>query len=362
MEARTEKHLGHAGRFLRDYENERFLGGEPRESVQRIIVPSNARNFADVSFYQGEMNWDVYKDKSEAAIIRIGQGIWIDSQFERNYSETKRIGILLGGYWFFDDRYSPQKQFDTIMSAVSGKTFEMEIFVDWEVNYGGQHFGLQHVIALIELLVAAGIKCKAFGIYTGYYFMTENSSPVSNASQYNYIVSRGIVLWLAWYALAFVVKVPQPWTEWKHWQKGTPSVGKEWGAQSVEIDMNTHNGDFSEYEGGSTPPSGGDMIYQGTVIATAGLNVRSSPNGTKLFAMPYLTKIEADKVENKWWHLTRINGASISGENWSFEGETQGYIRTDAVIEPEPPSELPAYFIGYDLHGNPLGRYNKEEE
>ena len=54
----------------------------------------------DVSEHQGEINWEVVKPKIDFAILRLG---WIgnkdnhtlDKQFERNYSECKRLCILL---------------------------------------------------------------------------------------------------------------------------------------------------------------------------------------------------------------------------------------------------------------------------
>lgn len=52
----------------------------------------------DVSEHQGEINWKKVKNQVEFAILRVG---WIgnknnhtkDKQFERNYSECKRLGI-----------------------------------------------------------------------------------------------------------------------------------------------------------------------------------------------------------------------------------------------------------------------------
>src|SRR5688572_5398574 len=73
-------------------------------------------------------------------------------------------------------------------------------------------------------------------------------------------------------------------------------------------------------------------IYRGTVIATSGLCVRSVPTtegNVPLFALQYGTKVESDRIENGWWHLTKINNIPTTGEGWSFEGTGGSYIRTD---------------------------------
>jgi GH25 family lysozyme M1 (1,4-beta-N-acetylmuramidase) len=282
-----------------------------------IYVPQDAETFADVSFYQAGMNWNKYPHR--AAILRAGQNIWVDSEFERNYAECVSRGIIVGGYWFYDDRVSPQVQARAILDATGGKIFQMEFFVDYERKYGGEYFGLKNVKQLIEL-IEGGIASKGIGIYTGYYFWNENT--VADKAYYSFFASRP--LWLAWYADAGTVRIPQPWTTWTHWQYGTPTV--DWGQPTKEIDANRHNGTRAEFEARygivTVPPTTGGNMLKGTLKSTTSLKIRSGPST----AYPQIDGIYTgdtvygvlDSATN-WLHVSRIvraNGAYRPIDGW----------------------------------------------
>jgi lysozyme len=56
---------------------------------------------ADVSVYQGQINWDVFKNNVNFAIIKATEGSgFTDPQFRRNQSEARRVGIPRGFYHF----------------------------------------------------------------------------------------------------------------------------------------------------------------------------------------------------------------------------------------------------------------------
>jgi len=227
----------YAGQHLREYELPRYTWGDVY--AQGIIVPPNPVTLADVSFYQARMDWNRYPHP--AAIIRLGQNVWKDSEFEFNYSETKRLKITTGGYWFFDDRVSPEQQFNVIKSMMAGKQLEMEIFVDVERTYGGAYGGAKNIRRLMELIETLGIKT---GIYTGFYYWRDKILPGCTTDDKAYFSKRP--LWLAWYAGASVVQIPQPWTDWLIWQYGTPTV--DWGQPTAEIDANKFNGDKAKFD------------------------------------------------------------------------------------------------------------------
>jgi hypothetical protein len=110
-----------AGSNLKTYEKRRYTLVERYARLFSIIVPSDAEQLDDVSFYQAGMKWGDYPFRS--AIIRIGQNVWKDTSFEKNYIEAKLFDIALGGYFFFDD----------IQSLVSDKKTQTAIksFVRW---------------------------------------------------------------------------------------------------------------------------------------------------------------------------------------------------------------------------------------
>jgi GH25 family lysozyme M1 (1,4-beta-N-acetylmuramidase) len=233
---------GYAGRYLRNY--------QPRTTIHSVVnrlvsKPATfkpaaaflgAGNWADVSFYQGRINWLVMKSKASKVIIRAGQNEWVDSRFRDNWPQSKQAGFFRECYFFYDGRVSPSAQLITLKSALAGDMPEGAIWVDWERSYSGGHEGLRNVVAFMQAIEAAfpGVDV---GLYTGYYFFRENSNPIWNAAQYRYLAERK--LWLAFYADPSDVLVPPPWTKPHYHQWGTPPVGKEWGVETIEIDLNT---------------------------------------------------------------------------------------------------------------------------
>jgi lysozyme len=301
--------MDHAGKYLIDYETSRYTWLERNliflDRVRSIVVSPDAEEYADVSFYQAGMDWDVYAAQARAVFLRIGQGSWQDTEFDTNYAQARLHELLVGGYAFYDGRTSPQLQATMIINAMRGRYFDMELIVDWERSYNGAHEGLQNVVRLMRLLEAAGISCKAVGIYTGYYWFTGNSSPVVHATEYAYL--KGHPLWIAWYAAASLVRIPEPWTSWTHWQYGTPAVF--WGQPTAEIDMNKFNGtrmEFAKRYGAdeTIPPSnGGSMSY--SKVNTGVLNVRTGPGAAYADIGDLITgdHLEVKEVTGGWARL-----------------------------------------------------------
>ena len=97
----------------------------------------------DVSKYQGTIDWDALKadDRVEFVIIRAGLGRLAsqkDPQFDRNYSEAKRVGMPIGAYWFSyaEDEADARREAQACMEVIKGKKFEYPIYIDVEKVYG----------------------------------------------------------------------------------------------------------------------------------------------------------------------------------------------------------------------------------
>ena len=353
--------LSRAGQYLYEYERARYTFRERfawlfdlLDRRETIILPAEPEHFADVSFYQAGMDWDVYALNARAAIIRLGQNTWPDTSFVTFYNEAKARGIALGGYWFFDGRATPSQQFEVISRQMNGRSLELELFVDWEKNYGGAYEGLPRVVELMQKIEAAGIKCKAVGMYTGYYWFTGNSNATANAAQYTYLKQHP--LWLAWYSSASVVKVPPPWSDWTYWQYGTPSL--KWGQPTVEIDANYYNGSRAQFEqkylGGTTPPPDGGNMDEYKIIA-AGLKIRTAPpigdvlgpDAGKVMARDDLIHVSAKDAASGWLRIAKwikAAGGEVlppAGVQWWCSGLTS-YVQFVRVVSEPPPTEPPA--------------------
>jgi GH25 family lysozyme M1 (1,4-beta-N-acetylmuramidase) len=346
------------GQFLRVYEKMRYTPVE-RTAVPSIIVPPDAEEFADVSFWQAGMDWNTYATHARAVILRIGQNVWKDIEFETNYAAAHSVGLLVGGYFFFDGRATPEKQAGVIIAAMQGKYFEMELFIDFEHNYGGQYEGLPNVVKLMQLVEAAGVKCKAVGLYSGYYWFTGNSNASANAAQYTYLKQRD--LWLAWYASASIVRVPAPWTNWTHWQYGTPVVS--WGQPTQELDLNRHNGTREQFAaryivGEIFPPEDGEPMAYFKVNA-AELNTRSTgvyvADGSNVIGKLLRDDIvQADEPVNGWRRIRAIyrNNAAVvlptspTGQVWA-----SGSYLVATTFTPPPAETLPNVVVTVSIPG-----------
>lgn len=107
--------------------------------TQKTLSTESIKAGIDVSKHQGKIDWEKVKDQIDFAIIRLGwvgnkENHTLDEQFERNYSECKRLGIPVGIYI-----YNYCNSVDTAKSAANwtikklkGKTLELPVFIDME--------------------------------------------------------------------------------------------------------------------------------------------------------------------------------------------------------------------------------------
>lgn len=100
------------------------------------------RSGIDVSQWNGKPNWQKVKasGKVEFALIRAGYGDTlsypkqIDTQFEYNYTECKRVGIPVGAYWY-SYATTPEmarREAQSCLALLKGKRFEYPIYYDVE--------------------------------------------------------------------------------------------------------------------------------------------------------------------------------------------------------------------------------------
>lgn len=93
----------------------------------------------DVSAHNGIIDWQKVKASGiKFAMLRAGYGSenpkQIDKQFERNYSECKRLGISVGAYHYsyaFSEAQA-KEELDFFLKLLSGKQFEYPVCYDVE--------------------------------------------------------------------------------------------------------------------------------------------------------------------------------------------------------------------------------------
>jgi GH25 family lysozyme M1 (1,4-beta-N-acetylmuramidase) len=340
--------------------------------MEEIITPR--AHGIEISKYDLDFDPEATEKQLNFVVQRTSYRLKKDEAFDKLWNGVSKVPIRLA-YHYYNFGYPGdgtwQQQVSLMASIIKGLPFHA---VAWDFEDAFNILNTQAAVnsysAIKELEQKTGLPALLYtslNLYNTYIYPTIASHKLDWNS---------IPLWIAqWLFTPDPNKSPSTpkgrtgryWDIWQYTDKG-----RGYGTgRNFPTDLDVFNGTVAEMKsqfniGGGTPPPpppGGDLIYRGTVIASNGLNVRNEPSATatKLFAMPNGTKIEADLVQNKWWHIVKINNAAVSGANWSYEGESQGYIRTDEVVNdpPPPPAELPEYFIAHDKNGNELARYNK---
>lgn len=313
------------------------------------------KKFPDLSFYQGVINFQFLRQKTDTAVFRAGQNLWVDTQFVTNYAKAKAQGMLRGVYWFYDDRVSPGAQAEKLCELIKDDLPEMEVWADWERSYGGKFGGLKNVVAFMEAIERT-LPVKV-GMYTGYWWFVENSNALRNASQYNYLKNKP--LWLAWYAAASAVKVPAPWTKLDLWQYGTPD--EYWGQVSIEIDMNFYNGTIAEfYQRYSlevvAEPTGEQGMYRGTTPVN--IDVWDEPGGSKVGIIRAGSTVSGDDPVSDWVRLNhQINGHNV----YTKRALLGSWYQRVVVTPPPPPSEDPTITLKHTIKIYRDGSYQVDD-
>lgn len=269
-------------------------------------------------------------------IMKAGQKNFEDSDFAASWEGAKQAGLRTASYWFCDVALGGTAQAHTYYDILVKNGWNGEpCAADYEVGGWTDWNELYNFLTTLQELTK--LPDHKIWIYTGYPYWMSNKP--TNSTQAEWFSK--FPLWLAWYTdNPSYVKIPTPWTNLFLWQSGTPAIGIAVGLESIEVDYNKLNGGEQELNyyfgdaGTPVPPPGGNMIYKGTTLVR--LNVRDSASyaGNWLLTMNAGDLVEADDIVNGWWHLTSINGVPVTMESWAFQGDTNGYIRLDEVVQP----------------------------
>jgi len=187
----------------------------------------------DVSYHNGTINWDAVADSGiEFAFIRVSDGIYIeDPQFERNWSEARRVGIVRGVYQFFRPQFDPIAQADLLLDKM-GTLEDGDLPPVIDVERDGE-LSPSQVTARIHQWVdhVEAATGRTPIIYTGYYIWRDDVGSNAFANH---------PLWIAQYG-PVCPNIPDAWSRWTFFQ--TTDRGTVPGIQSM-VDMDLFNGDI----------------------------------------------------------------------------------------------------------------------
>lgn len=154
----------------------------------------------DVSYAQGVIDWEKVKPNIDGAILRASATGWgdanqcfVDAQFERNYSECKRLDIPVGTYHYsaVDTVDGGKREATFFLDTIKGKQFELPVYYDVENK---QRFGPLDKAAVTAIVMAFCEMVESAGYWTGVY---ANLDFLHNKLDYDQI--KRFTLWLAQY-------------------------------------------------------------------------------------------------------------------------------------------------------------------
>ncbi len=136
----------------------------------------------DVSFYQGEIDWQaVAADGVEFAIIRAGyrgstEGVLnVDERFEENYTGAISAGLRVGLYFFSQaiNEEEARQEAQFVLSLLNGRELDLPVFFDWEhVTLEGEEIRTVDIdgTTLTDCCLAFCEEIEAAGLSAGVYY------------------------------------------------------------------------------------------------------------------------------------------------------------------------------------------------
>lgn len=191
----------------------------------------------DVSHYQGSMEWAKAKAAGAAyAWIKATEGTGlVDSEYARNVAGAQAAGLLAGPYHFYKNAVDPIQQAEHFARIVKAAgAFTLPPALDFEDTNGAPDAAnMRRFTERVAALLGKPI------IYTGRGWWATVAGDVSWAGAYP--------LWIARYSatdkppVVLPPIVPAPWSDWTvhQWSsRGDGRDGRDFGADSVGLDVN----------------------------------------------------------------------------------------------------------------------------
>ena len=254
---------------------------------------------ADISKYQDDpktpevVDFQQMKDYGFSFVVmRVGQGNFIDREWHKHRLNSRGI-LPRAAYWFFDPYYPPELQADLCLIALGNERLEGRLWLDLEFWWGGSYTAPRHWKHFLDIIKSAGIRT---GIYTSKSWWDAHAA----GADMSYFGKEES--WIAQYYTA-LTRVPAGFREPMLWQSGTPAIGLAAGVESLEIDFNHWNGNYSFEDEWGTSSTGGEVILpqEGNAIMDKwkvtwlqGCNTRPEPNVNNTYIATLPTGYEFD--------------------------------------------------------------------
>lgn len=306
------------------------------EDALVVCAPEQVVYGIDVSYYQGNINWEaVASDGYSFAITRINHADFMDPQFDANWAGIKQVGLIRGAYQYFEPGDDPVAQANIVVEKV-GKLGpgDLPVVIDVETTSGlTDKAAIVDSIAAWMDIVESGTGKKPI-IYTGKYFWQDNVSS-SDFADYP--------LWHAQYPNACQPPASAPpgcgscaniadqWSDWLLWQY--TSSGSVAGIAG-NVDTNVFKGSYEDLVAyasqGGFGASVESLTAPKTVLASESFSVSIAVTNTGGTTWGSATKLATTEPRDReslfadasWPANNRLAAVSAPvalGESYSFE-------------------------------------------
>jgi len=163
----------------------------------------------DVSHHNGRIDWDaVDRAGIRFAFVRVSDAMYQDTEFDRNWGEARRVGIVRGVYQYFRPNRDPIAQADLMLRRMGAlEDDDLAPVIDVEDDGGLSPATVAaRVNQWVDYVRAATGRTPI--VYTAYYFWRDE---VGDADP------RGAPLWIANYGVSCPL-VPDAWARWTFFQ------------------------------------------------------------------------------------------------------------------------------------------------
>lgn len=252
----------------------------------------------DVSHWQGRMKWakavsngaafGFYKMSDFSSVTKKP---FSDVQYLNNWNGTRELNLVNGAYHWLQPLVDPKVQADYYLSLFTKNPTDFAIldFEDPQVtNWNDMLWRAQVWLEIVR----DALPDKPILLYTSKGYMSNfDQTKISFLGKY--------LLWLALYTAWPIAYYPSIWKNWTFWQYSAHGSGKDFGAESGDMDVNRFDGTLEDLRflaGESTipippvepptPPTVGAIQFE---VLSDTLNLRSGP-GTNYSIVGRLAK------------------------------------------------------------------------
>ena len=153
------------------------------EFIRYTGTQADTQQWIDVSYYQGEIDWNAVKQAGiEFAILRVGFRGWSgdgsyneDPLFRQNLEQAQAAGLQVGVY-FFSQAITPEEAYaegEYACTLLAGVALDLPVYFDWEqLDEPDARTAGMHEQDLTNFFLAFSAALQNVGYKAGLYFYT----------------------------------------------------------------------------------------------------------------------------------------------------------------------------------------------